>query len=776
MVNSVLQVADLTALKALSDADVDEGSLVEVADVANGGGLFVAKTTSSVVSQSSVVLRFLPYCFKAQVTVLNGGTAGDTLTIGSKTITLVSGDAGANEVEVQANKNALAVALAKYLNINSVFLGVRARDSVTSSQTFVSLWANTPGSGGAQTVSASGTTFNWAQAFSDPGDQTKLEYGELTTDFFRFVIADASGEKVLIGATPVDTATNFEANVTANSELLDWTCSRSGADVTLTASNTDGLQRLRAIVKGTNGCPVFTVQSRQPAPADTLEAIYIRNTVTSAPNLTFVRKSFLDDNRLMPYNWGVKGDGLDGAEILTKMQAMFDMAHWTDAAVELLPNTVYDIASFAPTNQRPILIQGGLVQGQNSTILNTANIQTGTSPNLKPNLTLNGGVNLGIGHPAYDSQVCFFNIQAADAGDRTITFNSTGDADQFRAGDVVPIATVSGHYISGNWQCASRDFCKLVAKTGASWSIDRPLQTAFPAGSRAELWMGTYDVITGNDLTIADSPIIQDLNVISHNGGAFIRTQIYNANCSFGYVNGVEGLFFNALNGTVRASAVCSDDKAIELAQNSQGASIYVDEIEWRNTNFGGGKPLIKAGEFSRNWVIDVGRLVVGAGFDGDAIISVGEGANGSMRIENSYLSEIAGRKIFLLLNNDDAEEAEVPGDFVNLNVELGLVTYTGQPHTLFHVENDTGSVRDIWLTGGTFVGPQPTNNGALFCSIGGGTSASVAMPGTLRINSPAELGTYRGRFGVPSPGVGGLDSGSTGEGDVVVSRGENTI
>jgi len=777
---NVVKVDSIDSLEDLTSSVADD--LIEVGDVTNRGGLFIAKSTSSILNQSSVTLRFLPYCYKAQFKVKGPGVAGDTITIGGTTITIVSGEPGANEVKVQATVDALASALMSLLNVNSQTITVRARHQMITPPdpeepyALASLWANAPGPPvpNSMDISATGTTFDSIQQFSDPGADTKLEFGTGSSNKITFVSGTAGPFQVTIGATPDITAENFSLYVTANSATLGWIAARSGFDVTLTPNSLDGLVKLRALAKGSSGCPVFTVQARKGAAADSLSAIYIPSKKPTAenPDFIYVRQSFLSNNELSPLNWGIKGNGLDAPNILPILQAMFDFAHWSGASVKLTPNAVYDITTDPAGKQKPLLIRGGIVYGKNATILNTANIGTEEVPNI----CLNGGILLGVGHPAFDSQVSFFNINEAVSGSKSIEFTNSTDAEFFRSGDIVPIATESGRYTGVNWLSASRVLYKLVARAGGIWTIDRPIETTFPSGSRAELWMGSYDAVSKSDLTVADSPKIRDLNIVANNGAAMARTQVYNADCSFGYINGIEGLFFNSLHGTVRAARVCSEGKAIELAHNSQRASIYVDEIEWRSTSRNAKRPMIKSGEYSRDWVIEVGILSAGVGFEDDFFITVAEGSRGYLQIRNSYFADLTGKAIFLLIDNNDAQPGEIDADFKDLSIDLGLVQYLGIPTNIIRIQNFSGGVENIWLTGGTISGATPTLNGAHFSSVGGGTQGGVAMPGMLRIDTPATNGTYRGRFGVAAPGVGGLNPSSTGKGDVDISRGENNI
>ncbi|HEX8256952.1 MAG TPA: hypothetical protein VF589_04920 [Allosphingosinicella sp.] len=846
---------DVVDLASLDGKPVSAGDFITVGGFS--GGVFEARSSSSVLEASKVTLRFLPRPFTANLTVWDhvwdaetekgatnpGGKHGDTITIDGHQITLVSSAPTGQQVQIgigatDALKAAdLAEKIMSYVNVNSVLIGVRMRGT-TLLRCSANDWGQRFVGGVASPVAVSVSStdahppFTWdVTHLSDPSEGSSVRFGDQPTDVLTFKAPPVIGanREIAIGATPSATAQNFKKYINERSETLDLTASgevtdaAKGMDITLTPSSFAGLARLRNFVKGglnvTNAgvvtpkppeCDLFVVQAMGAAAADKLGAIYRPS--TASPTVVNVRVSVERDGTLHPSFWDLKGErGHDGDYIQPRMNAMFDAAHFLGCRIELRAGANYDLTRgdgyTNRTQMDAIRFRNISLYGNGATISNRNDIKRSATPSTPGEAGEQNSIfYFGVGHPAFDSDVPFARIVAAAKGDTYVELVLLNTGSYFRVGDVIPIMTVAGRSARTVWHPVAREFYKIVHIDGKILHLDRGLASDYPLNSRVALWMGHYDSTIRQDIFIADNPRVRDLSLYSPYGGAMTRSQAYNVDFEFDLLEAYYGVFINAMNGHVKVKKVRAKKKACDLAHNSQGVTVDMDEVEWWPNDTSDDAPMMHFAENSRDFVITCKLLrcmnsADEPDFPGPQIINGTDGARGIIKLGMSIVEKMLNgvtekgdwatatayqindivavgskkyvarkahtssadfdakeelnwapqvRRQFFTLLHKDSLRGEAPHHFTDLDLDLGQVFYGDAPGALVRIHKNTVNPllgpKRIRVSGGRFNGAEPlVNLGAHVEGDDCSIAEGVHIPGRLRVDGNG--GVYGGHF-----------------------------
>jgi hypothetical protein len=803
---------EVASLADLDAAPVTAGDFIMVGGFA--GGLFLARTLDEIVAESTVTVRFLPYCYTGLLKVLRGGTPNDTITIGTKTITLVASDPGLDQIEVADSATDLAESILSYVNDRSDTFDVRVRGGTT-----LRITANATGPSGNLGVSATkagaDATFSWEDSRKDPitelVDPCKnrtISFGDQT---ITFKASGATGLQVNIGNNHIQNSEFFRDRINFLKTTLYFKADDGlkPGDIKLEATGTNkkvGLKRLRKIAKGED-CNLLVVQSltgaaadrecivTDPQSPDDLTGALYRPSAASA-TVVNVRVSVDRDKMLHPSFWNLKGErSYDDDYILPRMQAMFDAAHFLGCDIQLRAGANYDITrgdgySYIYRKEMDaIRFHNVGLYGNGATITNRNDYKRDPNdPNPPPPppppppayvvpepgeaSEQNSVFYVGIGHPAFDCEVPFARILAASAGDTYVDLLVNGTVSFFRIGDVIPIMTVAGRSGNTNWHPIVRDFYRIVDISNTRLFLDRGLTANFPAHSRAALWTGHYDGTSKQDLFIADNPRMRDLSFYSPFGGATIRSQAYDVDVELDAIEAYYGVFYNALNGHVKVKKVRAKKKICDLAQNSQGVTVEIDEGEWWPNDTSDDAPLMHFSENSRDFVISCKLLRCASSgdqpdFPGPQIINATDGARGSLKLGITFVEKMVNgvtnrgnwavgktllfndivtatvndetgqyvcrrshtavgpefkdelrlwapqvRRQFFTLLDKDSLPGEAPHDFTDLDLDFGQVFYGEEPGTLIRIQDEAVSPlhgpKRIRILGGKFHGAVP--------------------------------------------------------------------
>jgi hypothetical protein len=730
--NAVESLGDMDAL------DIEPEAVTVVTDF--DGGIFKAATVQEVLDESSLLLRFLPRIYSADLNLTGPGANGETVTIGGHTITIVTSGATGQQVNLGADAKALSTNLARYIGINSPAVGVRAHGFSGATMTPLEVYANVPGPAGALAVSEASTSLSWATStLVDKAIGTSMVFDDHT---ITWRASGATGQEVNIGATPAESATNLMTYINANSGTLGLSAEihpDHDSDLIIRPLTAAGITRIRKFAKGATGCPMFHIQERNGVAADKLSALYRLSSGNA--DIVNVRQGWQQTKELHNSFWGIRGNGEDVGDIRAKLQELSEASEYLGCTMRLAPGT-YDITTALTADQNMIFFYNQPVIGWGATIESRSDYLGTGAINGR-----NAAAAIGHGHPAHDAFIANFTIEAGTRGDNTVVFQTASDADWFREGDLVPISTVSGRLSAPNWHPAARDIHRFVEKdpddaTGATWLIDPPLYSNFPAGSRAGLFMGYFNNPTKHDIYIASNQM-EGLSLHSELSGAMYQSQAVLVDWNLRTLSGHYGLYVNALTGKVRVEHIYCHERPIELAHNTSQVDIEVNRVEWWPNTLSDDVPLIKEGENCRNWHIKINELTAGEAFEGIPIILVVDGRNGTLELGNSNIADMTAGTFFRI-QNSATQAGEHDSDFRDLTLKLGQVRYGGVPNSLVDIWNVTGGVHRINIEGGHFDGDTPADEG-MFLAADECVVSGIRMPGKLVVHGNDNY--VRGRF-----------------------------